>query len=76
MSVPGKGELSAYQESGLFGHKFEKQSYELVADRSWQGGKAELIYIDISGYPNTTTIPLEFFHGHWGGNVRVKFDLG
>lgn len=40
---PGKWGRGIYQENGLSGHKFEKQSYELVADRSWQAGKAELM---------------------------------
>lgn len=73
MSMSKKG---IYQENSLFGYKFEKQSYELAADRNWQAGKVELIYIDISGCPKTTTRPLVFFYGHLGGNVRVKFYLG
>lgn len=75
MPVPRKGQPSVYQVSSLFGHKFKKQSYELVADRSWQAGKAELIYIGISGKPNTTR-PSVLFLGCWGGAVRVKFYLG
>jgi hypothetical protein len=75
MSVPEKEKLSVYQKRGLFGHKFEKQNYKLVADRSWQAGKVELIYIDILDCPKTTTGPLVFCHGHWGRHTRMKFYL-